>query len=70
MSREPCPWPKHRMPGSVLALGAGAIAQVIVQISKGMAADRPLADSLRSGPVMAGLLAGFALMYTTGILTQ
>jgi len=58
------------MPGSVLALGAGAIAQVIVQISKGMAADRPLADSLRSGPVMAGLLAGFALMYTTGILTQ
>ena len=53
-----------------LALGAGAIAQVIVQISKGMAAGRPLADALRSGPVMAGLLAGFALMYTTGMLTQ
>jgi zinc transporter ZupT len=51
-----------------LALGAGAIAQVIVQISKGMAAGRPLADSLRSGPVMAGLLAGFALMYVTGML--
>lgn len=53
-----------------LALGAGAIAQVIVQIAKGIAADRPLADSLRSGPVMAGLLAGFALMYTTGMLIQ
>jgi len=53
-----------------LALGAGAIAQVIVQISKGMAAGRPLADALRSGPVMAGLLAGFALMYTTGMLIQ
>jgi zinc transporter, ZIP family len=53
-----------------LALGAGAIAQVIVQIAKGMAAGRPLADALRSGPVMAGLLAGFALMYTTGMLIQ
>lgn len=51
-----------------LALGAGAIAQVIVQIATAMAAGRPLADSLRSGPVMAGLLAGFALMYTTGML--
>jgi len=53
-----------------LALGAGAIAQVIVQIVRAMAAGRPLADSLRSGPVMAGLLIGFALMYTTGMLTQ
>lgn len=53
-----------------LALGAGAIAQVIVQITRGMAADRPLAASLRSGPVMAGLLVGFALMYTTGMLVQ
>ncbi|HZM28010.1 MAG TPA: hypothetical protein VFB89_11670, partial [Gemmatimonadales bacterium] len=53
-----------------LALGAGAIAQVIVQIAKGMAAGRPLADALRSGPVMAGLIAGFALMYTTGMLIQ
>jgi ZIP family zinc transporter len=53
-----------------LALGAGAIAQVIPKIAKGMAAGRPLADSLRSGPVLAGLLAGFALMYTTGMLVQ
>src|SRR6185436_17102417 len=53
-----------------LALGAGAIAQVIVQIARGMAADRPLAESLRSGPVMAGLFVGFALMYTTGMLIQ
>jgi len=53
-----------------LALGAGAIAQVIVQISKGMAAGRPLAAALRSGPVVAGLFIGFALMYTTGMLVQ
>jgi zinc transporter, ZIP family len=53
-----------------LALGAGAIAQVIPKIAMGMAAGRPLADSLRSGPVLAGLLAGFALMYTTGMLVQ
>jgi zinc transporter ZupT len=53
-----------------LALGAGAIAQVIVKITQGIAADRPLAESLQSGPVMAGLFAGFALMYTTGMLIQ
>ncbi|MES1242311.1 MAG: metal transporter [Acidobacteriota bacterium] len=56
------------LPVLFLALGAGAIAQVIPKIALGMAAGRPLSDSLRSGPVLAGLLAGFALMYTTGML--
>jgi zinc transporter ZupT len=53
-----------------LALGAGAIAQVIVQIAGALAGDRPLAAFLRSGPVLTGLAAGFALMYTTGMLVQ
>lgn len=53
-----------------LALGAGAIAQVVVQIVRALAGERPLAVFLRSGPVMAGLAAGFALMYTTGMLVQ
>ena len=53
-----------------LALGAGAIAQVIVQITRGVAGDRPLAAYLVNGPVIAGLFAGFAVMYTTGMLIQ
>jgi zinc transporter, ZIP family len=53
-----------------LALGAGAIAQVVVQIARGVAGDRPVGAYLRSGPVMAGLVAGFALMYTTGMLVR
>lgn len=51
-----------------LALGAGAIAQVVVKISGGIAGGRPLAEALRSAPVLAGLFAGFALMYATGML--
>jgi zinc transporter ZupT len=53
-----------------LAIGAGAIAQVVVQIAGALAGDRPLAAFLRSGPVLGGLAAGFALMYTTGMLVQ
>jgi zinc transporter ZupT len=53
-----------------LALGAGAIAQVVVQIARGVAGERPVGAYLRSGPVMAGLLAGFAIMYTTGMLVR
>jgi zinc transporter, ZIP family len=53
-----------------LALGAGAIAQVIVQIGRGVAGSRPLADYLRSGPVAAGLVGGFLIMYATGMLIQ
>jgi zinc transporter ZupT len=53
-----------------LAVGAGAIAQVIVQIARGVAGERPLAAYVRSGPVVAGLFAGFAVMYGTGMLIQ
>lgn len=51
-----------------LGLGAGAIAQVVVQISKQVAAERPVVERFASAPVMLGLLAGFAVMYATGML--
>ena len=50
------------------ALGAGAIAQVIVQILGQVADGRPVGRYLRSGPVMAGLATGVAVMYVTGML--
>jgi zinc transporter, ZIP family len=57
-----------------LAVGAGAIAQVIVQIARSIAlaraGERPLAAYLGSGPAVAGLFAGFAVMYATGMLIQ
>jgi zinc transporter ZupT len=53
-----------------LAVGAGAIAQVIVQIARGVAGERPLSAYLGSGPAVAGLFAGFAVMYATGMLIQ
>jgi zinc transporter ZupT len=53
-----------------LAVGAGAIAQVIVQIARGVAGTRPLGVYLGSGPALAGLVAGFAVMYATGMLIQ
>lgn len=53
-----------------LALGAGAIAQVIVQIARGVAGSRPIGEYLRSAPVAAGLVGGFLLMYATGMLIQ
>jgi zinc transporter, ZIP family len=51
-----------------LAVGVGAIAQVIVQIVRQMAAGQPVARQLARGPVLAGLTAGFAVMYLTGML--
>jgi zinc transporter, ZIP family len=53
-----------------LAFGAGAIGQVIVQILRGVAGERPMGAYLRTAPVVAGLLAGFAIMYGTGMLVQ
>ena len=53
-----------------LGLGAGAIAQVIVQIARGVAGERPVAAYLQSGPVVAGFFTGFAVMYSTGMLIQ
>ncbi len=51
-----------------LAVGAGAIAQVAVQIARGTAGKRPLAELLASRAVLLGLFTGFAVMYVTGLL--
>lgn len=49
-----------------LGLGAGAIAQVIHQLSRQI--SRAPSPAFASAPVMLGLLAGFAVMYGTGML--
>ncbi len=51
-----------------LGLGAGAIAQVIYQVARQMAGARPVLAHFASAPIAAGLLAGFAVMYATGML--
>ncbi|MBI2828925.1 MAG: metal transporter [Acidobacteria bacterium] len=51
-----------------LAIGVGAIAQVIGQIVRHMAREGSVARMLATGPVLAGLFAGFAVMYVTGML--
>jgi ZIP family zinc transporter len=51
-----------------LAIGAGAIAQVVLQIGRQMAGAVPLPQYLATSHVMAGLLAGFGVMYATGLM--
>ena len=51
-----------------LGLGAGAIAQVILQIARQMAGTRPVMGYLASAHIALGLVAGFAVMYATGLL--
>lgn len=51
-----------------LGLGVGAIAQVTVQILRQTTAGIPLGQYFSTGTVVAGLLAGFVVMYTTGML--
>ena len=51
-----------------LAVGAGAIAQVVVQITRGTAGERRLGDIMASRAVFLGLVAGFGIMYVTGML--
>ncbi len=51
-----------------LAIGVGAIAQVIGQIVRHMTREGSIARALATGPVLAGLFAGFAVMYVTGML--
>jgi zinc transporter ZupT len=51
-----------------LGVGAGAIAQVVVEIARSAALDRPIGAYLRSAAVVAGLLAGVVVMYVTGML--
>jgi len=41
-----------------------------VQIARGVAGERPLGAYLKSAPTVLGLLAGFAVMYGTGLLIQ
>ena len=51
-----------------LAIGAGAIGQVVVQISRQMAGDQPVVHHLATAPVLSGLMAGFSVMYVTGLI--
>jgi hypothetical protein len=51
-----------------LAIGAGAIIQVVWQITRQMAGEQPVLPILLKRPVLAGLLLGFAIMYSTGML--
>jgi len=51
-----------------LAIGVGAIAQVVGQIVQHMTREGSIARALATGPVLAGLFAGFAVMYVTGML--
>jgi zinc transporter ZupT len=51
-----------------LALGVGAIAQVMVQIVRQLSDRRSVMEYLTASPVLAGLAAGFVVMYVTGML--
>ncbi len=51
-----------------LAMGAGAIAQVLAQIATQVAGERPIRQFLATAPALAGLLAGFSVMYATGMI--
>jgi len=51
-----------------LAVGAGAIAQVSLQILKGTAGQRSLSELLAARSVLGGLVVGLTLMYVTGML--
>lgn len=51
-----------------LGAGAGAIAQVVVQIFRSSAGERTVAECLRSGAVAGGLFAGAGIMYLTGMI--
>jgi zinc transporter ZupT len=51
-----------------LGLGAGAIAQVVGQIGSQITAGQSATNRLASAPVALGLMAGFGVMYLTGML--
>ena len=51
-----------------LAVGVGAIAQVVGQLVRQMTREGSVARMLATGPVLAGLFAGFAVMFVTGML--
>jgi zinc transporter, ZIP family len=51
-----------------LGLGAGAIAQVFLQIARQMAGSQSIGARFSSLPVLSGLAAGFLIMLVTGML--
>jgi ZIP family zinc transporter len=51
-----------------LAIGAGAIAQVVVQIARQMAGDQPISGYFTRTATAAGLMCGIVVMYVTGML--
>ena len=51
-----------------LAIGIGAIAQVVVQISSQVAGQRSVREFMASRPALAGLSLGFGIMYATGMM--
>jgi ZIP family zinc transporter len=51
-----------------LSIGAGAIAQVVNLIARQMAGQGSVTHYFARGPVLAGLAAGFVIMYSTGML--
>ena len=51
-----------------LGLGVGAIVQVVLQILRQIGREHPLSERLVHTPVALGLLAGFAVMYVTGVI--
>jgi zinc transporter ZupT len=51
-----------------LGIGVGALIRVVAQILRQMARDEPMGQYLATGPVAAGLFAGFLVMYATGML--
>jgi zinc transporter ZupT len=55
-------------PTLFLAIGVGAILQVVVQIARQTLGERPLMTYLTSPAVAAGLAVGFLVMYATGMI--
>ena len=51
-----------------LALGAGAIAQVVVQLTRQVVGEESVAGYMTTPPVAGGLFAGVAVMYVTGLI--
>ena len=51
-----------------LGLGVGASLQVVVQILGQMTRNRSFSERLVHAPIALSLLAGFGVMYLTGML--
>ena len=51
-----------------LAVGTGAIAQVVLQLGRQAVGEATLARHVATTPVAAGLLAGVVVMYVTGLV--